>query len=82
MIKTKEGNVDITGLGVEILADLSVIISTLKTRTCMSDELILSAVVMGLNNDKEELSPEQSQEVESWLKAQKEKVLGGMKYGN
>lgn len=41
MIKTKEGNVDITGLGVEILADLSVIISTLKTRANMPDDLIL-----------------------------------------
>lgn len=82
MIKIEEGNVDIRGFGVEVFADLSVIVSTLKTRTFMSDELILSAVVMGLNNDKEELSPEQKQEVESWLKTEREKSKGGMKYGN
>lgn len=82
MIKSEEGNVDIVGLGVEVLADLTVIIATLKTRANMPDDLILKAVVMGLNDDNEELSPERSQEVESWLKAQKEKVLGGMKYGN
>ena len=82
MIKTKEGNVEIIGIGAEILADLSVIVSTLKKRAFMSDDLILQAVVTGLNNDNEEISPEQKQEVESWLKAQREKVLGGMKHGN
>lgn len=81
MIMTKEGNVDITGLSVEVLADLSVIISTLKTRANMSDALILQAVVMGLNHYNEELSPEQEQHVESWLKTEREKAKGG-KYGN
>lgn len=81
MIKTKEGNVDITGLGVEVLADLTVIIATLKTRANMPDDLILKAVVMGLNDDNEELSPERSQEVESWLKAEREKAKG-WHYGN
>lgn len=81
MIKSEEGNVDIRGLGVEVLADLSVIVSTLKTRTFMSDDLILQAEVMGLNNDNEKLSPEQEQEVESWLRTEREKAKGGH-YGN
>lgn len=82
MIMTKEGNVDITGLGIEVLADLYVIILTLKTRANMSDAMILQAVMMGLNNDNEKLSPEQEQEVESWLRTEREKAKGGMKYGN
>ena len=81
MIMTKEGNVDITGLGIEVLADLSVIISTLKTRANMSDALILQAVMMGLNNDNEKLLPEQEQEVKSWLRTEREKAKGG-NYGN
>ena len=82
MIKTKEGNVEIIGIGAEILADLSVIVYALNKRAFMSDDLILQAVVTGLNNDNEEISPEQKQEVESWLRTAREKAKGGMKYGN
>lgn len=82
MIKTKEGKIDIKGLTIEVMADISVIIQTLRKHKLMSDDRIMQAVINGFNDNIVELSPEEEDKVEDLLKNAREKAEGGMKYGN
>lgn len=82
MIKTKEGKIDINGLTIEVMADISVIIQTLRKHKLMSDDRIMQAVINGFNDNIVELSPEEEDKVEDLLKNAREKAEGGMKYGN
>ena len=82
MIKTKEGEIDIKGLTIEVMADISIIIQTLRQHKLMSDDRIMQAVINGFNDNIVELSPEEEDKVEDLLKNAREKAEGGMKYGN
>ena len=82
MIKTKEGKTDINGLTIEVMADISVIIQTLRKHKLMSDNRIMQAVINGFDDNIVELSPEEEDKVEDLLKNAREKAEGGMKYGN
>ena len=82
MIKTKEGEIEIDGLTIEVMADISVIIKTLRKHILMSDNRIMQAVINGFNDNIVELSPEEEDKVEDLLKNAREKAEGGMKYGN
>ena len=82
MIKTKEGEIEIDGLTIEVMADISVIIKTLRKHKVMSDNRIMQAVINGFNDNIVELSPEEEDKVEDLLKNAREKAEGGMKYGN
>jgi hypothetical protein len=82
MIKTKEGEIDIKGLTVEVMADISVIIQTLRQHKLMSDDRIMIAVINGFNDNIVELSPEEEDKMEDFLKNAREKAEGEIKYGN